>query len=374
MKETCFSWTLQAPGMDKMTFFGISEAMIPVADQIQLAWLKLQAFLLNVAPPGIAFDLRAMENLNLGHAGEKWNPRQVLELYKQRGDIAYRSVNEEGEPMGGVPITQLQSQLSGYVNEIVMLINSFLGMMRDNIGFNEITDGSTPDPRTLNGVANLAYQSTSNALYQIIQGVKFLNENLADKIVVMMQEAFSKGVYLKAMGINSQRFWKATTDISIYELGVKLEDKPTDEEIARLDKKVDLAIQSGQITVADSVYLDTIHNIKEKGAVLAYLVKKNAEEQHAREMEKITSTVEGQKESAMLAEEERRKTLEHDYGLKTQYMREEKSLDYQIEEMKLRTRLQEANTREQGRIATKQVENQGKENLKRMESTEDYKI
>jgi hypothetical protein len=374
MKETCFSWHLQAPGMDHMTFFGISEAMIPVADQIQLAWLKLQAFLLNVAPPGIAFDLRAMENLNLGHGGEKWTPRQVLELYKQRGDIAYRSVNEEGDPVGGIPITQLQSQLSGYVNEITFLINSFLGMMRDNIGFNEITDGSTPDPRTLNGVANLAYQSTSNALYHIIQGVKFLNENLADKLVVMMQEAFSKGVYLKAMGINSQRFWKTTADISLHDLAVKLEDKPSDEEIARMDQKINIAMERGEITIADSVYLETINNIKEKGAVLSYLVKKNAEEQHAREMEKITANVEGQKESAMVAEDEKRKTLEAEYAFKTQYMTKEKEMVYQIEEMKLRTRLQEAATREQGRIATKQVENQGKENIKRMENTEDYKI
>ena len=374
LKETCFSWVIQAPGMDKMTFFGVTEAMIPVADQIQLAWLKLQAFLVNIAPPGIMFDLSALENLNLGHGGEKWTPRQALELYKQRGDMAFRSRSEDGEQLTGPPIAPLQSQLSGYVNEIVNLINSYLGMMRDNIGFNEITDGSTPDPRTLNGVANLAYQSTSNALYQIIQGVKFLNENLADKLVVMMQEAFSKGVYLKAMGINSQRFWKATTDISIYELGVKLEDKPSDEEIARLDKKVDLAIQAGQITVADSVYLDTINNVKEKAAVLSYLVKKNAEEQHAREMQKITSTVEGQKESAMMAEEEKRKTMEVDYTFKSQLMREEKGLEYQIEEMKMKTRLQEGNTREAGRIATKQIENQGKENLKRMENTEDYKI
>jgi len=373
LKETTFSWHLMAPNQDQMNFFGVTEAMVPIGDQIQLAWLKIQNLLLNAVPPGIAFDLSALENLNLGHSGEKWLPRKALEMYRQRGDMPFRSQREDGEPMNTQSIIPIQNNVAVEINNFVNLVNGFMGILRDNIGFNEVTDGSTPDPRTLNGVANLAYQATTNALNHIIQGTKFLNENVADSIVIRLQDAFGAGenAYKKALGINTERFWKVLSNITIHELSLKFEDKPNDEEKAVLNRRMELAEQAGQITVADSTYIDTIDNVKEKAMVLAYLVKKNMADKQAMDMQNIQANAQSQQESAAMTAQMEEKRLELEYGYKSQLQREQNEALFVIERLKSKTRIDEADIKEAGRAFTKQLENEGKQTIKQMESTND---
>jgi len=370
LRETSFSFHMFAPSQDQMRFFGVVESMIPAADQIQIAWLKLQNLILNVVPPGIAFDLSALDNVNLGSAGEKWKPLKVLELYRQRGDFPYRSRTEDGEPFNNVPIQPIQQQVMGEVQGFVNLINAYMQLMRDTVGFNEVTDGSTPDPRMLNGVANLAYQSTSNALAHIVKAIKFINQSLASGICLRMQDAFAMGKvkgYMIALGVNTQRFWQVQSDISVHELSIKLEDKPSDEEIQNFMVDMRIALESGQITIADKTYLDTIENIKEKSAVLAYFVKRNEQSRQQNQMQQIQANGETQQQSAVIAEEQKRQTLEHEYGLKTDYMTREKNMMYQIEQLKQQTRLIEARIREDGRLDAKEVEALSKLQLKEME-------
>lgn len=370
LKKTSFSWHLVAPNQDEMEFFGVTESMIPVADQIQISWLTIQNLLLNVTPPGIAFDLSALENINIGHAGEKWLPRQAIELYKKRGDMAYRSKREDGEYVNPEPIKPINNPLGQEIGHFIGLIDSLTGILRGNIGFNEITDGSTPDPRTLNGVANLAYQSTTNALNHIIQGVKHLNENVADSLIIRIQDAFNEGEnhYKHALGINSERFWKVEPSLGMHQISLKFEDKPDDNEKAMLDAKIANAETKDQITVADAVYIDTIDNLKEKAMVLAYLVKKRMAERQAIDMQNIQANSQAQQESAMIAEQMKQKTLEIEYSLKNEHQRQGKEADFIIEQLRAKTRIDEADVREAGRAFTKQLENEGKERIKEMES------
>lgn len=370
LTETRFSFHMYAPSQDQMRFFGVVEAMIPVADQIQISWLKLQNLLLKQVPPGIAFDLSALENINMGHAGKEWSPRKVIEMYYQRGDMPYRSIDQEGNSKGNVPITPLTNMVMQEANNMMLLINSYTNLLRDNIGFNEVTDGSSPDPRMLKSVANMAYQSTSQALSHLIIAKKRINEELAEDLVIRMQDAFSSGKvesYRRALGAATQQFFDVQKDISLYEIAVKIEDIPSEEEKAKIEQKVQLAIQSNQITISDAIELDLVSNLKERAAILSFRVKKKEEASQQQQMMMVQQNGQVQQQSAMVAEEEKRKTIELEYQLKTQYLQMEKQLEAQIEQMKLQSRMQEAGTREQGRIAAKQVENQGKRETKAMD-------
>jgi hypothetical protein len=369
LRDTQSSFHAFAPSQDQMRFFGVVESMIPVADQIQIAWLKLQNLILNIVPPGIAFDLSALDNVNLGSAGEKWKPLKILELYRQRGDFPYRSRTEDGEPFANVPIQNIQSQVMGEVNQLVGLINGYMQLLRDNIGFNEVTDGSTPDPRMLNGVANIALQSTSNALYHITKAAKHINESVASGLCIRMQDAFAKGMkpYMTSLGVNTQRFWQTLADISVHELSIKLEDLPSDEEKQNYIADMQIALQAGQITIADKVYLDTIDNLKERSAVLAYFVKKNKQIEQQNQQMLIQENGKVQQQSALMAEQAKQQTMQLDYQLKTQYMLTESQEKQKLKAMELQARYAEGTQREEGRIITKQVENQGKQVVKQME-------
>lgn len=363
LTSTRFSFHMFAPSQDQMRFFGVVEAMIPVADQIQLSWLKLQNLLLNIVPPGIAFDLSALENVSLGKAGEEWKPAKIIELYRQRGDYPYRSIKEDGTPSGDVPIKPIQNAVMGEVNNLMILINSFLGLLRDNIGFNEVTDGSAPDPRMLNGVANLAYQSTSQALSHLVIAKKNINEELCEDLIIRMQDAFKNGKnegYVRALGASTKKFFQVSADISLHEIAVKIEDKPNEQEKAELNIKIQNAIAQQQITIADDVELSTIENIKEKAVMLAYFVRKNREEKQKEAMMLSQQNAQVQQQSTMISEEEKRKTLMLETEAKGSLIDKKGQWDYKIKEMEIRSRQMETVVREQGRIATKEVENDGK--------------
>jgi hypothetical protein len=354
-----------------MKFYGVVEQMIPVADQIQIAWIKFQNLLLNIVPPGIAFDLDSLENINLGHGGKEWAPRKVIEMYKQRGDMAYRSLDKgTGERKHQVPITPLQNSITQEANNIVAMIQSFMGLLRDNIGFNEITDGSTPDPRMGKSVASMAYQSTSQALSSQIIAKKRINEELAADLTIRMQDAFASGEvegYKKALGAATQQFWKVQSKLNLHEISLKIEDKPNPEQIQELNQKIQIALANKEITIADAVELDTFDNIKEKAAILAYKTKKNMDAAQARSLELQQQNGQIQQQSAMVAEEEKRKTMEVEFAYKSQLVILEKEWDYKIKELDGTIRLQDRNTAEQGRTTTKQIENQGKVVVKSME-------
>jgi hypothetical protein len=366
LRETSLSFHMYAPFNDQMRFFGVVESMMPAADAIQLAWIKLQNFMLRAKPSGIAINLRALENINIGHGGKKWEPLKVLDLFEQTGNYVYRDANQDGEPMGQ-PVTPLSNQILQEAQYIVGMINSYTQILRDNIGFNEVTDGSTPNPKTLVGVADMAVQSTSNAIHHITESAVSINESLANALLLRMQDAFKTGkvkAYVTALGENTKNFMRTIpTDISMHELSIYIEDAPNAEEIIRYDRKVEMALQSGQITIEDATFLETIDNIKEKSAVLAYRIRKNKEnaQKEAERLQMMNGQI--QQQSAIVSEEEKRKTLQLDFELKMQLMMAEKQAQMEIERMKQQGRLGEAQISAQGKAETKEIENIGKKEV-----------
>lgn len=369
LRETSLSFHMYAPFNDQMRFFGVVESMMPAADAIQIAWIKLQNFMLRAKPSGIGINLRALENINIGHGGKKWEPLKVLDMFEQTGNYVYRDMNQEGEQVGE-PFKQLSNQILQEAQFIVSMINAYTNILRDNVGFNEVTDGSTPNPKTLVGVADMAAQSTSNALYHITEAAVSINESVANALLLRMQDAFKSGkvkAYVTALGENTRDFMRSIdTDISMHELSIIIEDKPDAEEMMRYDQKVNIALERQEIGIEDATFLETIDNIKEKSAVLAYRVKKNRElrQQEAERAQMMNGQI--QQQSAMVAEEEKRKTLQMEHELKMQYLMTEKQAMMEIERMKQQGRLGEAQISAEGKLVTKEIENVGKKEVAAM--------
>lgn len=66
LTETKLSYVIYAPGIYKMHNKSLVERMIPFADQIQLAHLKLQQVIAKARPKGAAFELGSLENVSKG--------------------------------------------------------------------------------------------------------------------------------------------------------------------------------------------------------------------------------------------------------------------------------------------------------------------
>jgi len=360
LTDTSLSYHLAAPNMYQMSTYSLGDQMKSLADQIQLAWYKLQNVMLRARPRGIMIELGALEGVPLGKAGRALKPMEILDLYNQTGNLVYRRLNDEGQASNYKPIEELDNGIGNEAVQYFSIIKQNIDLLRDILGFNEITDGSTPDPRTLNGVAKYASESTNNSLDFIKRAERDLLERLCYDLTLRIQDSAINGTisgYIRALGSESVQFFKIDPEVSAYECGLKIRQKPTEFEKEKLSRRIEQAIQSNQITLADAMMIENLENLKYAEVLLGYRIKKNQEETQQRAMEAQQMNGQIQQQSAAMAEQAKQQTLQMETQAKMQLIQMEKQLESQL----LAQKQQGEALMEQGRI-------EGKINVSKIES------
>lgn len=347
LKKTSTSYHIIAPEMYDMTTNSLASQVEGIADQIQLAWYRLQNIIARARPKGAAINLTALEDVIM--SGKLMETEKLVSIFNTTGNVLYRSENEEGEE-SRPPIMELDNGMGDDADNCFKIIAQNVNLLRDILGFNEITDGSTPDPRTLKTVAQLATMSTNNSLHFITDAENNIKERIARNVVLRIQDMALDGtlkIYHKALGQNTIDFFKIEPEVAYHQIGITLEALPTDQDREKLARRVEIALQSNpaQITVADATAIESIKNIKMAWEYLSFRVRKKQEQDLADAMQRQKANAEDQQISAKVAEEEKRKTMaakaevdiqvkaaEHD--LKMKFLEREKELEFQIEQMK----------------------------------------
>lgn len=338
------SFIVAAPEINQMETSPIVENLIPIVDQIVIAWYKLQNVIARARPKGIMIEIGALEDISLGDGGEgPMKPIEILDMFTQTGSLVFRRINMEGAPLNYRPIEELTNGLGTEAQEHFAVIENYMSMIRSMIGFNDLTDGSTPDPKTLNKVAAIAVENTNNAIHHLLYAERYLVEMLADDVAVRVHDSITlkkNSVYRKVLGPQTIKSIKEDKNHIHREYGVfvNYNADPTDR---RNFEEVDLnsAVQNGQITVADKIAIKHIRNLKQAELVLAHRIKKNQERQAELERQKIVEASQSSAEAARVAEEEKRKTLQvenelekdkqsHEYALKEKLLK----LEYDLKE------------------------------------------
>jgi hypothetical protein len=234
---------------------------------------------------------------------------------------------------------------------------------------NEMTDGSTPDPRTLTTVAKLAYEGTNNALTHIVHGEKQLLEDLANAIILRLQDVAQRGEvkgYIRSLGSNTMKFFKVSPNLGLHEFGIFLEDKPTDEQRAMLMQQVQAGQMNGMLDIEDAIIIQSTDNLKVAQQLLAYKIKKRKEEEEAKAMQMQQMNAQVQQQSAMVAEQAKQQTIQVEGQVKSQLIQVEKEYEAKLLEMKYNFELQLEQMRQGGKMETKKIENKGKRSVTKL--------
>lgn len=366
LMDTELSYHLYAPEFWDMRAYGMMEQLIPIADAIQIAWYRLQNVINQARPKGIMIEMGALEEIPLGKGGKQLTPMKVLDLYNKTGTLVYRKSDAQGRATNYKPIEELENGLGRDVMSYWQIIQNNIQLLRDITGLNELTDGSTPDPRTLTTVAKLAYEGTNNALTHIVQGEKKLLESLANAVVLRLQDVVLKGEvkgYLRSLGSNTLNFIRINPNIHLHEYGIILEDKPTDDQRAMLMQQVQASQINGLLDIEDAIIIQNTDNLKVAQQLLAYKVKKRREEEEAKAMRMQEMNAQVQQQSAMVAEQAKQQTIQVEGQIKSQIIQVEKEFDAKLLELKYQYELQLEQMRQTGKVTTKQVENKGKKSV-----------
>jgi len=370
------NYTICAPRMYKGRIDSLVSKCVGFADMIQITHLKLQQVLARMVPDGVYLDMDGLAEVDLGN-GTNYNPAEALNMYFQTGSIVGRSLTQDGElNRGKVPIQELQTSSGGAkIQSLITTYQYYLQMIRDVTGLNEARDGSLPDRNTLVGLQKLAATASNTATKHINQSSLYITLRLAENIALKIADALDFPLTAESLK-NSISVFNVETlsqieDLNLHDFGIFLELEPDEEEQAKLEQNIQIALQAGNIDLDDAIDLRQIKNIK----LANQMLKIKRKRKQAKDMEIQQSNMQAQAaaqaetaEKTAMAEVQKQEAIS---GSKVQY--EQARTEMEIKKMEIQSQLDQQKMQmqhqfdmqlKQAELQTQQQKEQEKENRK----------
>ena len=311
------SYSMCAPRMYKGVIQSLISKCIGFADVIQLTHLKMQQVLARMVPDGVFLDVDGLAEVDLGN-GTTYNPQEALNMYFQTGSVVRRAMTKEGDiNRGKVPIQELSSSSGiGKMQSLITAYNYNMQMIRDVTGLNEARDGSMPDANALVGLQKMA-ANTSNTATKHIQNASLqlalsTCENISLKINDVLNFPLTKNSLMNSVSTFNVETLKEIENLNLHDFGIFLEMEPDDEERAELQKNIQIALQTKEIDIEDSIDINQIKNLKLANEMLKLKRKKKLEREQALVQQNIQAQAQANAEAsekAAMAEVQKQQAL-----------------------------------------------------------------
>jgi len=265
--KAVMSYSMCAPRMYEGRIESLVSRITGFADMIQLTHLKLQQVMSKMVPDGVYLDADALAEIDLGN-GTNYNPQEALNMYFQTGSVIGRSMTQDGDMNRGIrPVTEINSSgKNGKIASLIQTYNYYLQMMRDVTGLNEARDGSMPDKNALVGVQKLAAANSNTATRHILQGSLYITLSLAECIAMRISDVIeyspTKQAFIKSLGKFNVGTLEEMASLHLHDFGIFLELAPDEEEKARLENNIQMALQQNSINLEDAIDIREVRNIK----------------------------------------------------------------------------------------------------------------
>lgn len=341
-KEQITQYSLQLYEFAKKSFV---EQIIPHADQIQIAYLKLQQCVLKSKPSGWSFNIDALSNIILGDGGYS-DVRELIRMFDQTGSMVHKTIDENGNPIlanANAPHMKLDNGLGGEVRGYLEVIGQHIQMIEATIGYNPMMSGQLPDPRVSAYSQKVASAQADNATYYLTNGISIILSNTAYYMSSLVQDMckYKNDGYeaLKSMvGSVNLSIVDSMDKLHTHQFGITLKQQMTEEERAQFKQFVMAAYERGEIDLSDVIMVWFMNNYKQ--AIALFNLKR--QKQIAMNMQ-----MQQQQMQAQMAQ--------------SQQMMQLKA---QLASMESQTQLQKADMQIKGEMALEQLKEQTKGNLK----------
>ncbi len=355
------NYAICAPRMYKGRIDSTVSRITGFADMIQITHLKLQQVIARMVPDGVFLDMDGLAEVDLGN-GTNYNPQEALNMYFQTGSVVGRSLTQDGElNRGKVPVQELSSG-SGQakIQSLITTYNYYLQMIRDVTGLNEARDGSIQDSNTLVGLQKLAAQASNIATKHINNASLFLTlrmcENISKKIKDMLDYPLTANALRDSLNIFNTSTLRQIDKLNLHDFGIFLDLEPDEEEKAKLEQNIQVALSSGGIDLEDAIEIRQIRNLKLANQMLKQKRRRRLQRERQMQAEmaqqqaqansqasQAAAEAEVQKQQALTSEKvnfEQAKSqfeiqrMQTEAEIKRQLMAEEFNYQLQLEQMK----------------------------------------
>jgi len=375
LSETKLSYIIYSPNLNNMRNVSLVERMMPFADQIQLAHLKMQQVLAKARPKGAAFEIGSLENVSKGDGGT-FTPLELQEIYDQTGNIYYRRVDDEGVASNTVPIQELENGIGRDMMQLIQIYQHNLGMIRDVTGVNEARDGAKPSSEALVGVQKIQLMASNNATRAIDDGFNKVVENLAKSVCMKLQDIveYDKPVkgYISALGKTAMKTIEINKNVSLHDFGIGIEAAPNEQEKAQLEQAIQMSLAQKELRIEDAITIRDINNPKLGSRMLMLRRKKYQQEQMAMAQGQAQANSQQQQQAAAMSAQMKQqeaqmqmqmdaKMKEMDAQFEMQKMQMEYQMKNQFEEAAHVRRLKEIQVGNIGKVAANKAQGESRE-------------
>jgi len=300
------NYSIVAPRMYDGRIESLVKRITGFADMIQLTHLKLQQVMSRMIPDGVYMDADGLAEIDLGN-GTNYTPQEALNMFFQTGSVIGRSFTSEGDlNPGKVPIQEITSGSGG--NKIQALIanyNYYLQMIRDTTGLNEARDGSMPDKNALVGIQKIAAANSNTATRHILQSGLFLTAEIAEQLSLRISDILeyspTADAFVQAVGAHNVATLDEIKELHLYDFGIFIQLQPDEEEKARLENNIQMALQQKSIELEDAIDLREIKNIKLANQLLKIRRKKKQERDRLLQLENIQAQTNSNAQASQIA-------------------------------------------------------------------------
>ena len=311
------NYCIAAPRMYKGRIESIVSRITGFADMIQLTHLKLQQVMSRIVPDGVFLDMDGLAEVDLGN-GTNYNPAEALNMYFQTGSVVGRSLTQDGGMNAGkVPVQELASS-SGQpkIQSLISTYEYYLKMIRDVTGLNEARDGSMPDKDSLVGLQKLAANASNTATKHILQSLLYISlrvcENISLKAADLLKNPLLRNSLANSISTFNTNTLEELINLQLHDFGIYLQLEPEEEDKAKLEQNIQVALKTGGISLSDAIDVREIKNIKLANKYLKLRQQQKIEREQAQAQQNIQAQAQANvqaSEAAALAEVQKQQAL-----------------------------------------------------------------
>lgn len=253
--ECSLDYIVFSPNKYDMENKSLVERMIPHADKIQLASLKMQHLMMKLKPSGLAVDVGSLHDIMLGKMASA-DPLDLVDFYEQQGTFFYNGKDEDGLYSNRPPIAEIKNTVGPALQELIGVYEFERQKIRDITGINEIRDGISVKEDVSFKTQQLSLKASRNSTKELQEAFLSIYRGSAERIAGLVIHLIQNGrmdQYRNVIGKLSVDILEMKEDMRLSEFGIFLEALPDDEEKQLLEQNIQMSLQQGELRLEDAI-------------------------------------------------------------------------------------------------------------------------
>lgn len=227
-----------------------------IKDDVQmmdLQKMKIKQIIAKTPPDGLAIDVASLMNIDLGNG--ELEPLDLLDIYRQTGDIYYVSKSEDGTKEYQTPVRPNMSSIGDKINAAILIYNMSLNNIKETLGINDFRDGSANNPRISFRFAQAQQEASNTATLSnymaYVKAITKLTRQMGIRIWDALKFGDPNKGYLKLLGDRNVKLIQQKGEITQslydfkYELGISAEER------AYLEQNINTCLAAGTLEMPD---------------------------------------------------------------------------------------------------------------------------